>query len=235
MAVSASPILSRASFDTVYKKYKKIGKGKVRLTQSSLILIQDISPTKDSYLFKILESDNRPVPKPEEIRLDINDEFISYRVGYYLSADVTDVEAVLVAKKWFTYAPVEIDADMWGLEDGWFGNLSIDVNKINRVTNWDLRQHLYVPRTQVEVSAVAKPVATQPNQELKEDGMITMQPMVTFSGAKKNLITIDLVRAIPNTAAFTFTAPDAVDRVVTFKELVLVFRGMLGQNASKFQ
>lgn len=230
----------RSSYKVILKKYKRIGKGKVRLTQSSLLLIQPINPSSDSYQFPILENENSATIQPEELRLNINDEFISYQVGYYLLADQRLVEEQ-IGKLYLTYAPAEIDVTFATLARAWDGYLSIAVNKISRLEKWDLKKHNMIPWTQGKSTSVGLPYSTFPSINYSKDGLKDMQPMLTLSGAKKNDITIKLLNgAITNGAAGSIVVPSAAEPftatiTIAATRLALFFRGMLAQNASKFQ
>jgi len=225
----------RANYKAIYLKYKKIGKGKVRLTQSSLILIQLIDPKVASYTFPVLETDStKGLILPGEIRLNVNDEFISYETGYYLGANILNV-ATEVGKFLLTYAPIELHSSFVGVAGAYQGTLSILVNKISRLERWDLKKHNFVPRTQFQNNSVGFPLATQPSIDFSDDGMFPMQPMLTLSGAKKNNIVIDLEAAILDTTTGDWTPPNLVPLTIQVKELHLIFRGMLAQNAAKFQ
>lgn len=225
----------RASYVAIKKKYDKIGKGKVRLTQSSLILIRPILATTTTYNFPVLETDQGGNPLPDEIRLNQNDEFISYEVGYYVSATGTASGSLLKSPIWLTYAMTELSNKFVQLGNAWYGTLAILVNKISRLERWDLKKHNYVPRTQFKDSSVGLPYATQPNVDYSDHGTFPMQPMLTLSGAKKNDISIALVKAIDLSSVIDWTLPDASQVNIAADRLVLVFRGMLAQNAASFQ
>ena len=47
---------SRINFKTIIAKYAKLGKGNVRLTQSTLYLTKPINPTTTVYNFDVLET-----------------------------------------------------------------------------------------------------------------------------------------------------------------------------------
>lgn len=228
----------RNSYRVIKKKYDKIGKGNVRLTQSSLILMILIDATKDTYKFPVLESDNQTATFPEEIRLNINDEFVSYEVGFYIVAQtslegVADIEEGI---QYWTYAPMELSAVFVGLQRTWNSLLQILVNKISRLEKWDLKKHNFVPRTQFQNTSAGIPTATQPSLAYREDGMFPMQPMVTLSGAKKNDIVITLSGgSVAPSGVVTWTPP--VGGVINYNvtKLAMIFRGMLAQNGAKFQ
>jgi hypothetical protein len=232
--------MERASFLIILKKYQKAQKGGVRLTQSSLILMQPIDTTTKSYTFPVLDTDKGntaglPV-LPEEIRLNMNDEFISYETAYYVQSKAVSAVAPAgpVANIYHTYAPVELMAATRVIDNAWDARMSISVNNIKRLENWDMLKHKCVTRTQWQNSSAGIPQATQASVCFYECGVASMQPMLTLSGAKKNDINITLSNSIPSgttmdwiTASGTLTS--------TFTNLTLVFRGMLAQNAAKFQ
>jgi hypothetical protein len=220
------------------KKYKKIGKKNVRLTQSSLLLMQNINGNSETYKFPILETDNNPAPDPRELRLNMNDEFISYDVGYYLVASAVG-ENIGDALYYLPYAPVELNSVLNTYNKAWDGYLQILVNKISRLEKWDLKKHHIIPQTQFQSSSVGQPFATQPNLNYSEDGTFAMQPMITLSGAKKNDVIITLNGgAIPPGAPglnATWQPPTGVPITIQIERVALFFRGMLAQNAAKFQ
>lgn len=237
----------RYSFELIAKKYKSRGKGSVRLTQSSLLVAQAINSTRANYTFPVLETDNAVAPLPWEVRLNINDEFVSYDLGYYVVADKTvartagpegipsGITSQFGGHYFWTYAPDELDTSFALLEDAWLGTLDISVNKISRLTKWDLKKHNFIARTQFKNSFAASLFATQPSLDYSDHGTFPMQPMLTLSGAKKNEITTALVTAIPSTTTGTWTLPDTGTVVFQAKYFALIFRGMLAQNAAKFQ
>jgi hypothetical protein len=223
----------RNSYRVILKRYRKIGKKNVRLTQSSLLLEALIDSSKDTYKFPVLESE-APV-LPEEIRLNINDEFVSYDVGYYVKVRQEIAGTPGTNFIFWTYAAAELHSVFLALEGAWLGVMQILVNKISRLEKWDLKKHNYVPRTQYQSSSAGIPAATQPSIDFADHGTIPMQPMVTLSGAKKNDIILSYVAAVPAALSADWVTPNgaAVTHVPT--HLVLFFRGLLAQNAAKFQ
>lgn len=230
----------RGSYTVIRDKYQKIGKGKVRLTQSSLRLQQPIDPNLNVYTFKVLENENTPLPPlPTEIRLSINDEFVSYNVGYYVGTDITVATAptFVIGEELWTYAPMELNTTFSLLSRAWNSQMAIQVNKISRLEKWDMMKHRIVPRTQYQNSQPGQPFSTQPSTNFHRDGMADMQPMLTLSGAKKNDITITLLGgSIPFPQTGVWVCPSsAVGLTFAIARLELFFRGMLAQNAASFQ
>jgi hypothetical protein len=227
--------LERESYKVIREKYTKIGKGNVRLTQSSLIFAQAISANTKTYAFPVLDTDNASTTRPYEIRLNMNDEFISYEVGYYVVSQNRDAEDVPLGFGFWTYAPYELALTAASLVGAWDARMSIDINNIKRLENWDMKKHNFVPRTQLKNSFAASLFATIPSIDFSKDGCETMQPMITLSGAKKNNIVITLANSIVGSVSLQQTLPDTNAIFYDFKELCLLFRGMLAQNAAKFQ
>lgn len=234
----------RNSYKVILAKYQNVNKGNCRLTQSSLLLIRDINASANSYTFPILTTDGVNTIQPEEIRLNQNDEFISYDISFYLLADVTQGESPndLWSKYYLPYAPIELDRSFAELSRIWDSYLEIDVNKISRLAKWDMKKHNFIPFTQFKSVSTGLPYATQPNLNYSDDGTFPMQPMLTLSGAKKNDIILTLQNgAIPTGKFGNFTVPDhtaeagSSNLTITVNRLALFFRGMLAQNASSFQ
>ena len=84
----------RKDFSIIKKQFKENGKGNVRLTQSSLILLQPISTTRTVYSFPVLENDNATGILPQEIRLNQNDEFTITQLGVYAVGTVQTGEVI---------------------------------------------------------------------------------------------------------------------------------------------
>lgn len=226
--------MQRASYQLIIKKYAKRGKGSVRLTQSSLMLFQAIETNKKVYNFAVLQSDNQQPAQPEEIRLNLNDEFTAYEVGYLINYKSRVAGAAVSENIYLTYAPTEQAATQSPINNAWDARLSISVNNIVRLENWDMLKHKCQPRTQFQNFSAGIPHATQPSICLHDDGCIQMQPMLTFTGAKKNDIELGMVTNLTAGLAFDWLSTTGT-QTLTATNLVLIFRGMLGQNAAVFQ
>ena len=99
--------MSRINYANIMAKYKTIGKGAVRLTQSSLYLTKPIVSTQTTYTFDILETQTA-TQQADEIRLNLNDEFICSTLGLYLEGDLQNPGNTGI-KRLFTYAPMELN------------------------------------------------------------------------------------------------------------------------------
>jgi len=227
----------RGKYSRMRKRARKEGvkRGKVRLTQSTLILVQPIAAGRTTYSFLTLES-NTPI-LPSEVRLNQNDEFISYELGYYVLGDIIDAGGVAVGTHHHSYAPMELDGSFAQLTGAWRGTLQMIINKISYMENWDMKKHNYIARTQFAnfTGGATMRNATQPSVEFEDNGTLPMQPMITLSGAKKNDIVITLDAGITPASAGAWTVADGDVLTISATQLALYFRGMLAQNASKFQ
>ena len=230
----------RANFDLIYAKYKAMGKGNVRLTQSSLFLTKDIDPTKSTYDFDVLENQTQTL-QPDEIRLNINDEQIIQSLGVYLYGTYTITEGnVELGKQLFTYVPYELgygddgDDKPVRLKNLYAGTLKIAVNNIVYLEKWDTRRSEKITRTQFTNHNPAIFDSTTPSNDFSIDGMVKFEPLIVLSGAKKNDITIRLPQAIVG-GTFTFTNDEDKVVNVTINKIAVRTFGLLAQNAAAFQ
>jgi hypothetical protein len=230
---------ARNNYARIIAKYKALGKGDVRLTESTLALIQPINAAKTSYLFPVLENENVNglAPAVDEIRLNINDEFIVGSIGMYLYGSTAKSQGA-IQRQIHTYAPNELNAVFNGVSDFYAGFLSVAVNKINYIDKWDSRKHQYVPRTQWAnlgiVDTNKNYPATQADKKLDEHGVFNAQPNFTLSGAKKNEVSVNMPAAITPVSASWIDSNNET-QLVTIDKMIIVFRGLLAQNAARFQ
>lgn len=227
----------RSSFNMVLARYKKIKKGNIRLTQSELVLQVPISTTQAFYRFPVLENEGQTNAIPEEIRLNINDEFIVTHLGFYLGAALRG-EDVKEQNEYLTSPPMELTFRMANLLPAYKGFLKIDVNNVNYIDKWHLKKHQRYNRTQFSnfVPAPGQPMGTAPSISYDEAGIFAVEPHILLSGAKKNDITITLPEAIGATPTISWTVDQTGGKLdVTVNKLFLIVRGFLAQNGAKFQ
>jgi hypothetical protein len=226
---------SRINFKTIIAKYSKLGKGNVRLTQSSLYLTKPISPNTTVYNFDVLETQATTLQN-NEIRLNLNDEFIiaSMSMGIECSMLIGDGRIDSGAKYLLTYAPFEQNsAEAVKLANFYAGALQISVNNVIFLDKYDTRRAQITPTTEFG-SATAGIVATQPSIDWSKDSFYGNEPLLTLSGAKKNQITINLPTAI---SVAQFSGVDNALGAYTLRaDRVFFFaRGLNAQNGAVFQ
>ncbi len=239
-----STALKRKYYEQLKKKYDLLGKGNIRLAESSLFLTQDISATKSVYNFDILETQNATL-QTDEIRLNINDEFIACAMGIYLYGTSRNANNTTGASapQLLTYAPIELDGAAMICKGLYAGVFKYGVNNIVYCEKWRVRKHEYIPQTQfvnLPTPAAGPPVisnsypATLPNLDYKECGMVELATLLTFSGAKKNEISITLPNAITGLTV-TYLDQKGVINYVNITKIAIALDGFNAQNGSSFQ
>lgn len=226
----------RQDYNQIMAAYKKVAKGNARLTQSDLILMREIDPNTTNYRFPVLENE-AAIVFPEEVRLNINDQFAITHVGIFIGASVGSTKGS-EPMQLFTYAPDELGLPILTLKGLYSGYMKIDVNNVNFVDKWNVRKHEMIPTKQFSNydPAIFNP-PFQPSIDYKSDGIFPMCPNIILSGAKKNDVQLFLPRAIAQ-AIGTWTIDGAVPPTTiqhNFQYIVIVLRGFLAQNAAKFQ
>jgi hypothetical protein len=227
---------SRINFKTILSKYNKVGKANVRLTQSTLVLSKPISATTTVYNFDVLESQTQTLIG-DEIRLNLNDEFIITSLGFYIQARVLDAALQDTgAKVLLSYAPFEQNsAQASRIANFWNGSFQIAVNNIVYLDKYDTRKSLFVPRTQFANFVVLTGTpSTQPSVDFSKDAMYGTEPLLTLSGAKKNTLLLTLPQAI-QTGTFVVTDNGGVNYSLVADRVVCLARGLNAQNGASFQ
>lgn len=236
-------VSKRNNFDMIKAKYTKMGKGNVRLTQSSLFLTKDIDATRSTYTFDVLENQTQTL-QPDEIRLNLNDEFTITQAGLFLYGEwslSTSPERATSAPQLLTYAPIELDGAFIACKGLYAGSMRIAVNNIVYQEKLDTRRFEKVTRTQFN-NALANYAtgtdvagATMPSNDFSTDGMIEYAPLIVLSGAKKNEITVTLPQSIAPVTGISFINNHGQNVYFNVTKIALKLYGLNGQNASKFQ
>jgi hypothetical protein len=227
---------SRINYATIIAKYNKVNKGNVRLTQSTLFLSKPISATTTVYNFDVLESQTQTL-QGDEIRLNLNDEYIITSMGFYLQASILDSLGTNTgAKILLPYAPFEQDSvNASKINNFWNGAFQISVNNIVYLDKYDVLKSKYIPRTQfANFNAVTGTPSTQPNIQFSKDGLYGAEPLLTLSGAKKNALTLTLPTAI-QPATFRVVDNQGTTYTVSVDRVVARFEGLNAQNGASFQ
>ena len=227
---------SRINYDLIIAKYKKINKGNVRLTQSTLFLSKPISATTTVYNFDVLESQTSTL-QGDEIRLNLNDEMIVAQLGFYLQGSILDsLGADTGAKVLLPYAPFEQNSvEASKINNFWNGAFQIAVNNIIYLDKYDVLKSKYIPRTQfADFNAVTGTPATMPNTDFATNGLYNTEPLISLSGAKKNDLRLTLPTAI---SPATFVVKDnAGGRYsIAINRVVCRILGLNAQNGASFQ
>lgn len=226
---------SRVNFKTILDKYRTQGKGNVRLTQSTLYLSKAISTSSTTYNFDVLETQNSTLQN-NEIRLNLNDEFIITSLGVYVEASLADpMSGTVYGTKLFSYAPYQLNSTFAGLAPLYNGNLQISVNNVVYLDKFDTGRSNFVPLTQDGPASATTTILNSSlgSNNYAKDGMVDIEPMLTLSGAKKNTITLSLPQAISKPNVTIATNSGSVQ--ITATRVVLIARGLNAQNGASFQ
>ena len=224
--------MGRVNYKVILDQYKRNGKGNVRLTQSSLYLTKPISATRTTYDFDVLETQSATLVE-NEIRLNLNDEFIITTMGFYLQATATDSLGASLGRVLLTNIPTQVNSALGTLNNYYQGAFSIAVNNVIYLDKWDTQKHKFVPRTQFGNFATPTQ-AVNDSIDFSRNSMYPVEPLITLSGAKKNDLKLQLATSI---TGGTFSVKDdagtttnyAIDRVA------LILRGLNAQNGASFQ
>lgn len=227
--------MSRVNFNQIFAKYARLGKGNVRLTQSSLFLTKPINPNVTSYTFDVLETQTATL-QPDELRVNINDEFYTTTLGLYLvaTAKVEGERPSFTSTILLTYSPIEKTGNALSVQNFYRGALSLSVNNVVYLDKWDTAKHEFFPRTQFTDFVAGAIGSTIPSLELSKNAMFPIEPILQISGAKKNTITVNLPEAI-STTVFTNVMADGTEVTFTIDRVGLLMRGLNAQNGSVFQ
>jgi hypothetical protein len=225
--------MGRVNYKVILDQYKRNGKGNVRLTQSSLYLTKPISPTQTSYNFDVLETQSATLVE-NEIRLNLNDEFIVTQMGFYLQATATDALGAPLGRVLLTHSQTNQEAGLGTLNNFYQGAFQIAVNNVIYLDKWDTQKHLFVPRTQLSNFVLGSAQATNDSVDFSRNSMYSVEPLVTLSGAKKNDLKLQLPTAITG-GNFVMTANDGSKITYTIDRIALVMRGLNSQNGASFQ
>jgi hypothetical protein len=230
----------RGDYARIKKSFKNVGKGNVRLTQSSLILIQDINPTKSVYTFPVLENDNSTTNYPEQIKLNQNDEFTISQIGVYLigriQAPVVDPPgAFYPGLIYLSHSPDNASDTANSAQGLYDGYLKISINNIVYMDKYDVRKHEKWQHTEFNTQDITQiNSATFASIQMDQDGVSPLAPTIQLSGAKKCELQLIMPNAI-NPYAFSITGNDSNTNVIVVDRIAIVCRGLLGQNSANFQ
>jgi hypothetical protein len=232
----------RSSFTLVLGLFKQLlAKKKIaaipRLTQSELVLSAPIAANTTNYVFPVLDNEISAgqAVRPDEIRLNINDEFIITHVGIYLGARLRGEGIPDDTYEYLTCPPIELTNNSTKLLPLYAGQMRIDVNNVNFIENWHLKKHQHVQRTQFQnTDATNQFCGTLPSVDFSE-AVYPVEPHIALSGSKKNNIQIFLPRSIEIVTTDVTPNTRGVKLDITIDRIYVVFRGLLAQNAAKFQ
>jgi len=187
------------------------------LSQSYLRSEIAMSTSTTSYHVPVLINDTQNGSSfVTENRLQLQDAFVVSSIGIFVSAPAA---STTTAFPYYTYPNAQVfttagaAAALYNLYNG---SLSVTVNNRQIVPSWDIYRHLCVPQTQQATSTGTNTGIDQ--NDASEFGYYPVEPNLVLVGSKNNQISLNLPAAIGTLQAST--AP----------RIVVIFRGILGQN-----
>lgn len=185
---------------------------KARPVQSFLRFEQALSIAKANYIFPIINNQGG-AQFPTENRLTLQDSFVvsSLQVAIALPSGTSDVT---FKKRVYLNPFIFTNADAMGVI--YNGALTLMVDNVMYITNWDLEKHMFIPQTQQTAAAGA----ASPLDEYSgaDTGYFPVEPNVVLVGAANLIMSIALQNA-----------PSAID---ANSRLIITMRGILAQNST---
>ena len=190
------------------------------LTAASLRLEQFLNATTSTYQFPVLAGETTPQTtqvQANEVRLLQNDNFHIHKIGIYLSVTAASTDTAFRLQTNNNEIFLGSAAAALNYLNLWNGNLNINVNQVDILTNWRVSQHFMVGQTQ----RLANTLNSNFDQiDLATDGLITCEPGIMLSGAFTNKINLNLNAAITSALASNNS------------RVVIIFDGLRAQNAA---
>ena len=195
-------------------------------------MTKPISATRTTYDFDVLETQSATLVE-NEIRLNLNDEFIITTMGFYLQATATDTMGAALGRVLLTNIPTQVNASLGTLNNYYQGAFSIAVNNVIYLDKWDTQKHKFVPRTQYGNFATPTQ-AVNDSIDFSRNSMYPVEPLITLSGAKKNDLKLQLATSI---TGGTFSTKDDAGNTTNYSidRVALILRGLNAQNGASFQ
>lgn len=191
------------------------------LSQSFLRSEVAMSTSTTSYHIPILVNDNQNGATSSyntSSLLALQDAFVvsSIFIGWANPTSATD--AAFIPQSYPNAQIAGTQAIATALQAIYSSNLQVTVNNRQILTGWDTLRHYYVPQTQQVAAASLTTGISQ--ADLSENGFYPVEPNLVFVGSKNNQVTLNFPQALSAVPASTFG------------RLVVIFRGILAQNAT---
>jgi hypothetical protein len=193
--------MARVNYSVIAQKYRNVGKGNVRLTQSSLFLTKPINPAVTTYTFDVLETQTASLQN-DEIRLNLNDEFIVTQIGMYLVGNVNGTSGrVLLTCPPYELNTVQADR-LTDFYNGTFVNL-----RASRISD-EVRRGMKIIYSsgKIEIDFVKRTVINTTPYDIKELnggdplGESVANFVMSVKGLLPSMVTAEQARRALNTA-----------------------------------
>jgi hypothetical protein len=198
-----------------------ISAASAKLTQSDLILEQQLLTTLTTYVFPVLTNDNGPSGSRfnTEIRLTQQDCFIASSWGFFLLNPASAVDTTFIAQTYPNALVFTTGGLSAALETLYNSICRITVNNDVILPVWSVSRHRYVPQTQ-QTATITGVENGNPYAEidLSQDGFYPIEPNILFVGSKGYQIQLIL--------------PSSLTVASTYMRGRIHYRGLLAQNTT---
>jgi hypothetical protein len=192
-----------------------------KLTQSDLILEQQLVTTLTTYIFPVLSNDNGPSGTRfnTEQRLTQQDALVASAWGVFLLEPASANSVTFIAQTYPNPIVFATGGESVALETIYNSYCKITVNNDVILPYWSLSRHRYVPQTQ-QTPLIAGVENANPYAQidLSQDGFNPVEPNIIFIGSKGYQVQVIM--------------PAALADVGTFTRLRIHYRGVLAQNVT---
>ena len=216
---------------SVYKNIKSRKDYGDKIVQPSFLQLELLAQSgKRQYAFALLQQTSNPAQRASEIRLNQNDAFVALKSGLFLKSEdpakpgsglLTSYGSPALFPSVATYVS---NADVDALFNS---NLYSKVGDTVYLQNMDMRPCRNV-RTSQKVTAAANQNGIAYDEQYGFDGLIDVEPIITFDGGSKN----DVVLNVPNYPGQLVQVQNGGTAGTASIYLVLKFWGFLVTNGS---
>lgn len=215
MSFTISAVSERLVFGNALKALRNAGikLNQARPLQSFLRLEQPLVANKTNYAFPILINENVPQVFNTETRLNQQDSFVVSSIQFAMALPTSATDATF---KKYTYLSPFIFTNAAAMGVVYNSTLSLMIDNVNFIPQWDLERHLFIPETQ----ATAAPAADSPvsQYDASVQGYYPVEPNVVLIGSKNLKLSVNL--------------PAAAATVDANARMVITLRGILVQNST---
>jgi hypothetical protein len=198
----------------------KLDPAVVKLTQSDLVLEQQLLTTMSQYTFPVLNNVTSPSGSlfNTEIRLTQQDSLICGAWGFFLLEPTSGTDATAIAHTYPNAATFVGGGEAAALETLYNSYSQVKVNNDVVFPVWHLSRNRVVPQSQKVAAAANQNGIGQDQIDLSSDGFFPLEPNLVIVGSKGYVITVNLPAALAAVGAFTRAR--------------IHYRGLLAQNST---
>jgi hypothetical protein len=193
-----------------------------KLTQSDLVLEQQLNIAFSNYTFPVLTNNNGPANTlfNTEIRLNQQDTLIAGAWGFFLGEPLSVIDTTII---WHSYPnPLSFAAvgEAAALETIYNSYAQVLVNNDVVFPVWHMSRNRLVPQTQRNTAATALGSYAYDQIDLSSDGFFPLEPNLNIIGSKNTVVSLKMPAAV------------AVIGVAGFTRMRMHYRGLLAQNST---